>query len=178
MTKLASSESLVAALVNEEDYQQFKDILLALKETQQSLTSALWSLRSDSPRLFFLPDTMLLQMLFQSHNNLPALHGFLDKIFPWFGSLILKEGTDLTVSKKGYHPEIRGVTSKDGETVIFEEVLKARLGVDYWIKCIGFQMRATMRSQSRAFQIDAARCCQIILLPSFFLHHLLFKHMF
>ena len=87
MTKLASSESLVAALVNEEDYQQFKDILLALKETQQSLTSALWSLRSDSPRLFFLSDTMLLQMLFQSHNNLPALHGFLDKIFPWFGSL-------------------------------------------------------------------------------------------
>ena len=155
MTKLASSESLVAALVNEEDYQQFKDILLSLKETQQSLTSALWSLRSDSPRLFFLSDTMLLQMLVQSHNNLPALHGFLDKIFPWFSSLILVEGTDLTVTKKGYHPEIRGITSKDGETVIFEEVLKARLGVDYWIKCIGFQMRATMRSQSRAFQKDS-----------------------
>ena len=174
MTKLASSESLVAALVNEEDYQQFKDILLALKETQQSLTSALWSLRSDSPRLFFLSDTMLLQMLFQSHNNLPALHGFLDKIFPWFGSLILKEGTDLTVSKKGYHPEIRGVTSKDGETVNFEEVMKARLGVDYWIKCIGFQMRATMRSQSRTFQMDAERYFKVfleflILLPSLFI---------
>ena len=96
-------------------------------------------------------------MLCQSHNNLPALHGFLDKIFPWFRSLLLVEGTDLAVSKKGYHPEIQGIVSKDGETVIFEEIMKARLGVDYWIKCIGFQMRATMRSQSRQFQRDIKR---------------------
>ena len=35
--------------------------------------------------------------------------------------------------------------SKDGETVKFEEVMKARLGVDHWVKCIGLHVRATLR---------------------------------
>ena len=61
-------------------------------------------------------------MLCKSHNNLPALHTYLDKIFPWFSSLVLKEGTCLKVVKQGYHPEIAGVMSKDGETMHFEEV--------------------------------------------------------
>ena len=61
-------------------------------------------------------------MLFKSHNNLPALHTYLDKVFPWFSSLVLKEGTCLKVVKQGYHPEIAGVMSKDGETMHFEEV--------------------------------------------------------
>ena len=46
---------------------------------------------------------------------------------------------------QGYHPEIVGVMSKDGETVTFEEVMKARLGVDHWVKCIGLHVRATLR---------------------------------
>jgi hypothetical protein len=50
---------------------------------------------------------------------------------------------------KGYHPEIKGVISKDGETVIFDEVMKARLGVDHWIKCIGLHLKFTLRSESR-----------------------------
>ena len=35
--------------------------------------------------------------------------------------------------------------SKDGETVTFEEVMKARLGVDHWVKCIGLHVKATLR---------------------------------
>ena len=151
MTKLRNAASLVEALIDEEDYLMFCDILLSLKETQNALVAALWSLRSDSPRLFFLSDNDLLQLLCKSHNNLPALHDYLDKIFPWFSSLVLVDGTDMTVSKKGYHPEISGIMSKDGETVVFEEVLKARLGVDYWIKCIGLHLRSTLREMSRKF---------------------------
>ena len=98
MTKIRDSNSILEAFTDDKDYEIMKDILLSLKETYQSLTAALWSLRSDSPRLFFLSDTDLLQMLCQCHNNLPALHQFLHKMFPWFSSLVLMENTDLTVS--------------------------------------------------------------------------------
>ena len=98
MTKIRDFNSILEAFTDDKDYEIMKDILLSLKETYQSLTAALWSLRSDSPQLFFLSDTDLLQMLCQCHNNLPALHQFLHKMFPWFSSLVLMENTDLTVS--------------------------------------------------------------------------------
>ena len=151
MAKFRDSGSLLEAFTDDEGYLVMRDILLSLKETHRSLVAALWSLRSDSPRLFFLSDRDLLQMLCQCHNNLPALHQFLQKMFPWFSSLVLVENTDLTVSKKGYHPEIKGVMSKDGETVQFEEIMRARLGVDHWVKCIGQHVRSTMREMSRKF---------------------------
>ena len=50
---------------------------------------------------------------------------------------------------QGYHPEVKGVRSKDSETVIFDEIMKARLGVDHWIKCIGLHLKFTLRSESR-----------------------------
>ena len=112
MSKLEAAESLVDALVNDNDFLAFCDLQMSLKETEQALPPALWSLRSDSPRLFFLSDTDLLQMLCKSHNNLPALHSYLDKMFPWFSSLVLKEGTCLQVVK-----QVR--TEKGRENVIF-----------------------------------------------------------
>ena len=64
------------------------------------LSTALWSLRSDSPRLFFLSDHELSTILSETYNDLPALQKFFEKVFPNLSNIILLDGTDLTVSKK------------------------------------------------------------------------------
>ena len=43
------------------------------------LSTALWSLRSDSPRLFFLSDHELSTILSETYNDLPALQKFFEK---------------------------------------------------------------------------------------------------
>lgn len=72
-------------------------------------------------------------------------------MYPALSSLTLVEDTDLTVSRKGYHPEIEGVISKDGETIKFSEKLKVRLGAEHWVKCIGLHLKFTLRSYARRF---------------------------
>ena len=52
--------------------------------------------------------------------------------------------------------------SKDGETIIFEEIMKARLGVDHWVKCIGLHVRSTMREMSRKFPHETIRREEIL----------------
>ena len=64
------------------------------------LSTALWSLRSDSPRLFFLSDHELSTILSETYNDLPALQKFFEKVFPNLSNIILLDGTDLTVNKK------------------------------------------------------------------------------
>lgn len=70
------------------------------KETHGFIHAALWSIRSDSPRLFFVSNEDLLDMLSKTLNDLPALQQFFDNVFPQLSAIILVEGTDLTVSKK------------------------------------------------------------------------------
>jgi hypothetical protein len=55
----------------------------------------------------------------------------------------------ITHARQGYNPEILGTISTDGEDVLFEDVMKARLEVDYWIKCITLNLRHTLRSNSK-----------------------------
>ena len=80
-------------------------------------------------RLFFLTRTDLLSMLFEAHNDLPAMYRYIAKIYPSISSLVLVKDTDLTINKTGYHPEIEGIISKDGEKIVFAEVMRVRLGV-------------------------------------------------
>jgi hypothetical protein len=154
MRQVAEAGALISAFGSEKDYHQLTDIHQALKETEQLMGSVLWSLRSDSPRLFFLATNDLLHMLFEAHNDLPALYQYIDRIFPSVSSIILVDGTDLTVNRTGYHPEIKGVISKDGESIQFSEVMKVRLGVEHWVKCIGLHLRFTLRSMARSFSHD------------------------
>ena len=57
MSKLESAESLVAALVNVDDYLAFCDILMSLKETQLALPGRL----NNNPILFttFITDVVI-----------------------------------------------------------------------------------------------------------------------
>ena len=80
------------------------------------------------------------------------MHRYINRIYPAVSSLILLPDTDLTVGKSGYHPEIEGIMSKDGEKVTFTEVMKARLGVEHWVKCIGIHLRVTLRTQARSYK--------------------------
>ena len=68
-------------------------------------------------------------MLFEAHNDLPAMYRYIAKIYPAISSLVLVKDTDLTINKTGYHPEIEGIISKDGEKIVFAEVMRVRLGV-------------------------------------------------
>ena len=151
MTKVAAAEVLISAFGNQDDYLQLTDITLGFKKTERLVDSVLWSLRSDSPRLFFLTRTDLLSMLFEAHNDLPAMYRYIAKIYPAISSLVLVEDTELTITKKGYHPEIEGIISKDGEKIVFAEVMRVRLGVEHWVKYMGIHLRFTLRSQLRAF---------------------------
>ena len=125
--------------------------MAGLEETKNLIYTVLWSLRFDSPRLFFLTQDDLLNMLFEAHNNLPLMHRYIFRIYPNISSLLLLPETDLTVGKSGYHPEIEGIMSMDGEKIIFSEVMKARLGVEHWVKCIGIHLRVTLRMQARSY---------------------------
>ena len=62
-------------------------------------------------------------MLFEAHNDLPAMYRYIAKIYPAISSLVLVKDTDLTINKTGYHPEIEGIISKDGEKIVFAEVI-------------------------------------------------------
>ncbi len=44
-----------------------------------------------------------------------------------------------------------GTLSKDGEKLLLREPMKARLEVDYWVKCVGLTLRHTLRCQARDF---------------------------
>ena len=79
MTKIAAADNLITAFGDHDDYLQLIDISAAFKETNSLLVSVLWSLRSDSSRLFFLAKTDLLHMLFEAHNDLPALYKYIDR---------------------------------------------------------------------------------------------------
>ena len=68
-------------------------------------------------------------MLFEAHNDLPAMYRYIAKIYPSISSLVLVKDTDLTINKTGYHPEIEGIISKDGEKIVFAEVMRVCLGV-------------------------------------------------
>ena len=119
---MADSEALISAFGKQNDYLELTDITLGLKKTEKLLDSVLWSIRSDSPRLFFLTRTDLVNLLFEAQNNLPAMYKYIHKIYPAISSLMLVKGTDLTINKTGYHPEIQGVISKDGEEITYSEV--------------------------------------------------------
>lgn len=100
LQRLEASGSLLAALSEKADLKELEDLLASFKSmVEEDLSSVLWNIRMDSPLLFFLPDTDLLQTLCHSHNNLPELHKYLDRIFPWFSSMILVENTNLAVTK-------------------------------------------------------------------------------
>ena len=128
MLQVASADALISAFGQARDYLEMVDIVAGLEETKKLIYTVLWSLRFDSPRLFFLTQDDLLNMLFEGHNNLPLMHRYIFRIFPSISSLLLVPDTDLTVGKSGYHPEIEGIMSMDGEKIIFSEVMKARLG--------------------------------------------------
>ena len=151
MEAIDAASSLVTAFGEDDDFHEVMDIKLTFQEIEKLMNAALWSLRFDSPRLFFLTKEDLVHMLFESHNDLPAIYKYIDRIFPALSSLELVEDTDLTVSRKGYHPEIEGIISKDGETIEFSEKLKVRLGVEHWIKCIGLHLKFTLRYYARSF---------------------------
>ena len=85
------------------------------------------------------------------------MHKYINRIYPAISSLVLLPDTDLTVGISGYHPEIEGIMSKDGEKVQFAEVMKARLGVEHWVKCIGIHLRGTLRSQARKYSFHHDR---------------------
>lgn len=107
-----------------------------------------------SPWLFFLCDSDLLDLLSVSYHNIRAIEVFLAKIFPWFGSLIVLEGTEAVVTKRGYNPEILGLVSSDGETFAFEQPLKARLEVDHWVKRIALSVKHGLRHHLITFFSD------------------------
>ena len=44
--------------------------------------------------------------------------------------------------------------SRDGESMTFSEVMKARLGVEHWVKCIGLHLKATLREMGRKYPHD------------------------
>ncbi len=100
MARVAEAPTLISAFSNVQHYEQLIDILQGFKESERLMRSVLWSLRADSPRLFFLTRSDLLHMLFLSHNDLPALHQYIEKIFPAISSLVLVENTDLTVTER------------------------------------------------------------------------------
>ncbi len=124
MVKVASAEALIDAYGDDQDYLQLNDVVLGLEKTEDLLNSVLWSVRSDSPRLFFLTRSDLVSLLFECHNDLLQLYQYIPKIFPAVSSLILVEDTKLTIDKTGYHPEIQGIISLDGERIHFDEVMK------------------------------------------------------
>ena len=97
---LALKESNCFAKAAQNCFQNTYNLVLNKQETKSVLSTALWSLRSDSPRLFFLSDHDLLSMLADTFNDLPALQKFFEKVFPKLSNIILLDGTDLTVSKK------------------------------------------------------------------------------
>ena len=71
MTQVASADALISAFGETKDYLEMVDIVAGLTETKKLIYTVLWSLRFDSPRLFFLTQTDLLNMLFEGHNDLP-----------------------------------------------------------------------------------------------------------
>jgi len=38
-----------------------------------------------------------------------------------------------------------GTIARDGEKLIFEEKIKARLEADYWLRCINLMLKHTLR---------------------------------
>ena len=75
--------------------------------------------------------------------------------------LIVNTTSTIKKNFQGYHPEVKGVISKDGETIIFSETMKARLGVDYWIKCIGLHSKFTLRAESRFDSLSHFLLCKL-----------------
>ena len=148
--RLSQAASLVGALSDKDLISSIDDSRLALEDVAAELPNALLAVRVASPRLFFLADEELLEMLDVSYQNICQMERYLARIFPCIRRLLLVEGTELQVTRRGYNPEILGVESKDGETVKFVEPMKARLEVDYWVKCVGLSLRQTLRAHSRS----------------------------
>ena len=79
MEAIDAASSLITAFGEENDYKEVMDIKLTLQEVETLLDTALWSLRFDSPRLFFLTRVDLLHMLFEANNDLPAMYKYIDR---------------------------------------------------------------------------------------------------
>ena len=77
MEAIDAASSLITAFGEENDYKEVIDIKLTLQEVETLLDTALWSLRFDSPRLFFLTRVDLLHMLFEANNDKPAMYKFI-----------------------------------------------------------------------------------------------------
>ena len=148
--QLSQATSVVDALSDKDLVSSFDDSRLALEDTAAELPNALLAIRVSSPRLFFLADEELIDMLNLSYQNISQMERYLARLFPWFHRLLLVEGTELKVTRRGYNPEVLGIESRDGEIVRFVDAMKARLEVDYWVKCVGLNLRHTLRAHSKS----------------------------
>ena len=149
-SKLSRASSLMEALSDKELISSIDDSRLALEDTAAELPNALLAIRVSSPRLFFLADEDLLDMMKFSYQDIRQMERYLARLYPWFHRLIIVKGTELRVTRRGYNPEVLGVESRDGEIVRFVDAMKARLEVDYWVKCVGLNLRHTLRAHSKS----------------------------
>ncbi len=98
---LARADSLIAVFRDSQRLlRAVGDVSLGLDETEASLDSALWALRTASPGLFFLTDGELLDLMSVSYHDIGATEHYLGKIFPWFSKLVLVEGTENLVTER------------------------------------------------------------------------------
>ena len=148
--QLSQAPSVMVALSNKDLVSSIDDSRLALEDTASEIPNALMAVRVSSPRLFFLADEELLDMLNLSYQNISKMERYLARLFPWFHRLLLVKGTELRVTRRGYNPEVLGIESRDGEIVRFVDTMKARLEVDYWVKCVGLNLRHTLRAHSKS----------------------------
>ncbi len=77
-----------------------RDLAPALHQTRLALTPALCALRKSSPLLFFLSDDECLSLMFTAYKNIKAIEVYLGRIFPWFKSLLLEDGSEQSMSAK------------------------------------------------------------------------------
>jgi hypothetical protein len=97
---LFKAPSLMGALGDKDLVESIRDTVLALEETSASLPSALQAIRVSSPRLFFLSDDNLLELLNVTYHDIRATERFMTSIFSWFSSLIIVDGTELRVTRR------------------------------------------------------------------------------
>ena len=97
---VGNSKSLLQVFQGHELLNQLESIQSLLGETEEDSKKAMWSVRLGSPFMFFLSDTEVEDLMCKSVNHIKAMEPFLFKIFPWFSSLTLAEGTDGIVTKR------------------------------------------------------------------------------